>query len=294
VVTAVLALAFLVPLTTGTYDLSVGAVMSLALVLISWFGQNTELSMALVVPFTIGVCALAGALSGFIVVKLRVNSLIATLGVSQVLAAIVLKVSNNRQITGAFDQGYLGLGRSEILGVPRVMIYLLVIAVVLWFILEQTQLGRHLFAVGGNPEAARLAGLKTERLVFGSLVASAVIAGLAGVIFSMKVGAFTSDAGPGFLFPALAAVFFGASQFQRRPNVWGTLVAFYALSFGIKGLQLVFGPGTFWISPLFEGTALILAVALASRDVVRRKLRPRRAAEEPAPEPRDRSASATR
>ena len=90
-------------------------------------------------------------------------------------------------------------------------------------------------------------------MTYGSLMASGAIAGLAGVIFSMKVGNYSSSTGPGLLFPALAAVFFGASQFTRRPNVWGTLVAYYTLAFGVKGLQLAFGPGTFWIQPLFQG-----------------------------------------
>ena len=186
---------------------------------------------------------------------------------SQVLIAFQLKISNNRQITGAFSSGWSRLGTRDVLGVPIVVIYLLVLAVVLWFILEHTPVGRYLFAVGGNPDAARLAGLNVERLTVGSLMASATIAGLAGVIFSMKVGTYSSSTGPGLLFPALAAVFFGASQFTRRPNVWGTLVAYFTLAFGVKGLQLAFGPGTFWIQPLFQGAALLIAVALASRVV---------------------------
>ena len=139
------------------------------------------------------------------------------------------------------------------------------IATVVWFVLEQTPLGRRLYATGGNAEAARLAGVRTDRLVWGSLIASATMAGFAGVLFSMKTGTFSTSIGPGYLFPAVAAVFFGASQFSGRPNVWGTVVAYYALAFGIKGLQLVAGPGTVWIGPVFEGTALLLAVALASR-----------------------------
>jgi ribose transport system permease protein len=151
-----------------------------------------------------------------------------------------------------------------------------VLGAIIWFVLEHTPVGRYLFAVGGNPEAARLAGLPVERLTYGSLVASAGIAGLAGVIYAMKVGVFSVDAGPGLLFPALAAVFFGASQFSRRPNVWGTLIAYFALAFGVKGLQIAFGPGTFWIQPLFQGAALLMAVALASR-VVGQTRRSRRA-----------------
>jgi ribose transport system permease protein len=99
----------------------------------------------------------------------------------------------------------------------------------------------------------------------------------------------------------LAAVFFGASQLSQRPNVWGTLLAFFALAFGIQGLTLQFGAGTFWVNPLFQGVALILAVGVAStrgsigrgRDgqAVRRVLRRRDAP--PAPgEPADQAADA--
>ena len=196
---------------------------------------------------------MVGLVSAIWVVKFRVNSLIATLGMSQVLIAFQLKISDNRQITGAFSSGWSRLGTRDVLGVPIVVLYLLVLAVVLWFVLEHTPVGRYLFAVGGNPDAARLAGLNVERLTVGSLMASAGIAGIAGVIFSMKVGHVHRELGPGLLFPALAAVFFGASQFTRRPNVWGTLIAYFALAFGVKGLQLAFGPGTFWIQPTVPG-----------------------------------------
>jgi ribose transport system permease protein len=268
VVTSMVALAFLVPLVAGVYDLSVGAMLGLSLVTLNWFGANQPgFPIAIVAVGAIALCALVGLISAVIVVKFRVNSLIATLGMSQVLIAFQLKIANNRQITGAFSKTWARFGTKDVVGVPVVVVYLLILAVILWFILEHTPVGRYLFAVGGNPEAARLAGLNVERLTYGSLMASASIAGLAGVIFSMKVGTYSSSTGPGLLFPALAAVFFGASQFTRRPNVWGTLVAYFALAFGVKGLQLAFGPGTFWIQPLFQGMALLIAVALASREV---------------------------
>jgi ribose transport system permease protein len=281
VVTAVLALAFLVPLVAGVFDLSIGAMMGLSLVILNWFGANSDVPIALVALLSLLVCALVGLISGIVIVKFRVNSLIATLGMSQVLIAVQLKISDNRQITGAFSESWARWGTRDVLGIPIVIYYLAVIALVLWFVLEHTPVGRYLFATGGNPDAARLAGLNTERMTYGSLMASGALAGIAGVIFSMKVGNYSSSIGPGLLFPALAAVFFGASQFTRRPNVWGTVVAYYTLAFGVKGLQLAFGPGTFWIQPLFQGAALLIAVALASRVAgeTRRSRRQRREAE---------------
>ena len=211
---------------------------------------------------------------------MRVNSFIATLGMSQVITAFVLYISD-QSISGVFPQSYLNIGQRKLLGQPLFVYYLFVLALVIWFVLEHTPVGRYMFATGGNPEAARLAGVRTDRLVWGSLIASSLIAGFAGIIFSWKVGNFSQSIGPGFLFPAVAAVFFGASQLKGRPNVWGTLIALYALAWGVKGLQLTFSSNTIWIEPLFQGLSLLAAVSLASyQGVVRvRKRRP----EDPAP-----------
>ncbi len=263
-VTAVLALAFLAPLTTDTFDLSIGEIMSLTIVLLNYLPQKLDLPFGVIVVGVVLFSGAIGAVSGFIVVKLRVNSLIATLGISEVLSALQLYLSQNHQVSYSFSSTFVKVGNGDLFGVPYLDIYLLVIGVALWFVLEQTPVGRRMFAVGGNPDAAKLAGISTDRVVWGSLIASGVIASLAGVMYTAQVGAYTSDIGQGYLFPALAAVFFGASQLSQRPNVWGTLIAFFALAFGIQGLTLQFGAGTFWVSPLFQGSALIVAVAVAS------------------------------
>jgi ribose transport system permease protein len=265
VVTCVLALAFLIPLAAGAYDLSVAAVMSLSLCISVYLSLNTSLPPAVGACIAVASSMAVGFASGFIVVRLRVNSFIATLGVSQVLLAAVIELSNNRQLVGEFPSSWSRLGNTNVVHVPVVDVYLLVIALVVWFALEHTPAGRYLFATGGNPEATRLSGVPVDRVVWGSMVASALIAGLAGVLYSMRNGLFTSSIGPGYLFPAVAAVFLGASQLSRRPNVWGTLIAYFALAFGVQGLALSATSLTAWTQPLFQGVSLIVAVALASR-----------------------------
>ena len=270
VITCVLALAFLVPLTAGAYDLSVGAVMSLALGLMVYMSIHTGIPVGVAALIVVAASAACGAASGFIIVRLHVNSFIATLGVSQLLLGAVLLLSNNTQLVGKLPQSWSDLGNNDLLGIPIVVYFLLSLSLVLWYVLEFTRVGRYMFATGGNPDAARLAGVPTDRVIWSVFIASGTIAGLAGVIFSMQSGLYSSSIGPGYLFPAVAAVFLGASQLSRRPNVWGTLIAYFALAFGIQGLVLSASSASVWSQPLFQGVSLIIAVALASRPAVRR------------------------
>jgi ribose transport system permease protein len=277
VVTCILALAFLVPLTAGVYDLSIGAVMSLSLGLVIYLSLHSGLPTPVTALIAIGAAAICGAVSGFIVVKLHVNSFIATLGVSQVLAGAVLLLSNNTQLIGDLPDYWSSFGTNDFLGVPQVVFVLLLLALVMWYVLEFTPIGRYLLATGGNPEASRLAGVATDRVLWCVFIASGAISGIAGVVFSMQSGLYSSSIGPGYLFPAVAAVFLGASQLSQRPNVWGTLIAYFALAFGIQGLALSTAQASVWSQPVFQGVSLIIAVAVASRPVVR-KLRESKAA----------------
>lgn len=274
-VTCMLALAFLIPMATGAYDLTIGAVLSLSLALSVWLSTHTGLPAPVGALLVVSVCAMVGFVSGFLVVRLRLDSLIATLGMSQILFASVIALSGNQQMVGEFSSSWSELGNGDWLGVPYFDLYLIAVAVVIWFVLEHHRIGRYLLATGGNSEAARLAGVPTNRLVWGSFVASAVVSGLAGIMLSMSIGTWSIGIGPGYLFPAVTAAFLGASQLSGRPNVWGTLTAYFALAFGVQGLSLASTSGAVWSAPLFQGVALVFAVALASVPVAQRRRRRR-------------------
>ena len=141
---------------------------------------------------------------------------------------------------------------------------MLIIAAILWYILDFRQLGRYIYAVGSNLEAARLAGVRTSRVTAIALLVSATTATLAGLFFVMRIGSASQDVGSPYLLPAFAAAFLGATQFGRgNVNVPGTLVAVYVLQTGIAGVQLLGAP--YWVENLFNGFALIIAVAFAAR-----------------------------
>ncbi len=279
VIVSMLALAFLVPLITETFDLSIGATMALSLVIVNKMALETDLPDWLGAVVGMIACLAIGAINGLIVVKLRVNSFIATLGMSQVIAALILRIHDGGNITGALGDSYIDFGKRNVfsfswpgsgseISLPYYFFFGLIVAVIVWYILEHTPIGRQMFATGGNREAARLAGVNVDRLSFSSLVVSAGIAGFAGLIYSWKFAVYTSSVGPPLLFTAVGAVFFGASQLRGRPNVWGTVIAVYTLAFGIKGIGLRYPREISWIQPLFEGLVLIIAVAVASRQAI--------------------------
>jgi ribose transport system permease protein len=128
--------------------------------------------------------------------------------------------------------------------------------------MQRTPTGRRLYATGGNPNAARLAGVRTSRVIVLSLVSCGVIAALAGVLTSGQLGIGDPTVGPGYLLPAYAAAFLGSTQFQGgRYNVWGSVLAVLVLAVGVKGLQLAGAP--VWIPDLFNGVALLIAVGMS-------------------------------
>jgi ribose transport system permease protein len=267
-ITAILALGLVIPLAAGVFDLSIAATMGFSAVFAIWY-QSTGHNPLVGALLAVLLGAVIGAANGFVVVRLHVDSFIATLGSGSILAACAYWISNGQQIVTGISPSFLRVGTEQWFGIPAPVWYMAVLALLLWVFLEFRPGGRYLYAVGGNPQAARLAGVRVDRVVFGSLVASATIAGLAGVVLAAKLGTGNPTIGPAYLLPAFSAVFLGATQIKAgRVNVLGTLIAIYLLATGIKGLQLAGAP--VFVNDLFNGFALILAVALAARTAARK------------------------
>lgn len=259
---AVVAVGLLVPLAAGVFDLSIGAVISASAVTVSWALVEPGWPMPVAIGAAVLLGVLVGAVNGFLVVRINIDSFIATLGMSSVLTAYAIWRSNNRSILGVSD-GFKRLTTELGWGLNKTVLFALVVSLVMWFVLEHTALGRYLFATGGAREAARLAGVQTDRYVFGSLVVSGFFAAVGGVLLASQFGSTQSQSGAPYLLPAFAAAFLGATQFKRRFNVWGTVLSVFVLQYGVKGLQLA-GVGTSWIQNLFFGVALIVAVGFSS------------------------------
>ena len=262
-VTGMVALAVLIPLAGGLYDLSVGATANLTGILAVVLMNNHHWAVAPAIVLSVLVGFAVGGVNALVVVRLRVNSFIATLGMSTILAAVLVIVSGDASPTPPLSTAWNSLTQTTIGGFQIIVLYLLVLAVILWWFMAHTPAGRYIYAIGGNSEAARLSGVRVDRWSVVALVLSAGISGMAGVLFTSQGGP-SLDFGGALLLPAFAAAFLGSTQFlPGKFNVWGTLLAIYVLATGVQGLQLV--SGAVWLSDMFNGVALILAVAMSVR-----------------------------
>jgi ribose transport system permease protein len=264
-ITGILTIGLIISLVSGVFDLSIAANMSLSICVVGTLQAHQHLNAVLAVALTLLLGATIGVVNAIVVTVLHVEPVIGTLGMSSILTAISFWVAGGRTILDGISPSFTKLGTGELFSVPLPVFYLAGVALIFWYILEHTPFGRYLYAIGANAEASRLAGLKVVTLQWWALIISGVVASTAGIVLTMSLGAASFGAGDSYLLPAFAAAFLGSTQIKPgRFNVMGTLVAVYLLAVGVKGLQLKY-PSASWIANLFQGCALILAVALARR-----------------------------
>jgi ribose transport system permease protein len=260
-IVALAAVALVPPLAAGVFDLAIGAEIGFSGVLAAWLiaEKGVPAGPAIVLCLLAGV--LIGLLNGGLVTRARIMSFVATLAMSSILMAATNGVSDGIQITGVPDS-FQTLATTQILGIQSDVYIMVVVALVVWYVLERTRLGRRIYATGGNPEAARLSGVNTAGIIVGSFVVCGVIAAFTGVLLTSQLATGDPTLGPSYLLPAFSAAFLGSTQFGRgRFNVLGTVITVYVLALGVKGLQLYGAPS--WVPDLFNGVALLLAVGIA-------------------------------
>jgi ribose transport system permease protein len=263
-ISGIMALSLLLPLAAGVFDISIGGSMTLAVVLVTWLFQTTKGGMPIPVAIliTLAVGVLIGCANGLLVVKAKIDPFIATIASSSVLLGISEAIANGTTISFNIPTAFTNLGRNDVWKLPITLIYMLIVAAVIWYILDHTPFGRRVYATGAGREAARLAGVRTNRAIFISLIASATLASLAGVIYAAQIGSGPPNIGSNFLLPAYAAAFLGSTMIKPgRFNVPGLVLALFVVAIGINGLQLYGLP--FWIVDIYQGLILIVAVVIA-------------------------------
>lgn len=260
-ITCLVAIGLVVPVAAGVIDLAIGAEVGLGAILVARLLLGT-VPIPVAVLLSLAAGAAVGLFSWVMITKVHIPSFIATLGVGSLLTAAIAWISSSEQIVN-LPPAFGEIATGQLFGLSYPFYIMLIVAIILWYVLERTPIGRRVYATGGNPEAARLAGVRTTRVLLGALVTSGVVAGGAGLLLTSQLSTGDPTVGPGFLLPVIAAVFLGSTQFRGgRFNIWGTVVAAYVLAVGVKGLQLAGLP--IWIPDLFNGVALLLAVGLAA------------------------------
>lgn len=273
-VAAIAALGMTLTAVVGDLDLSVGAVAGLsvtvaALVMVRW---------ALTGGTAIAACLLAGLLVGCVnaalIVWLNVPPLLAALGTMFTVQGLKrwmvdgqtlitgLTLPSGERVTGRFTDDFTAIDGTKLLGVPLSVYLFAVIAVLVWLFLERTRYGRVFYAVGGNAEAARLAGARVRRFQFGAYAISGVLAAVAGIILASRLRQGDVTAGDSALLDAVAMTLVGYAVLgAKKPNALGTVVGAVFIGLILQGLTQLGLP--YYTQDLIKGLVLIFALLMS-------------------------------
>jgi ribose transport system permease protein len=269
-VTGVIAIAMVIPLVCGYFDLSVAATAGIASVTFATVVGTQGLPIWVGIIAVVAVSLVIGCINGFLVAYARFDAFVITLGTYTLLGGIIQWFTNGRPITEGIPDAVGDWGAQKVFGLPQPFLALIIVALVVWYVLMHTAGGRNLESIGSNQRAAHLIGVPVARTVFASFLASALFGGVAGLLLISSSGVADPSAGPNYLFPAITAVFLGATSIRPgRYNVWGTVLATFFIAIAINGFSILGADS--WITPVFNGFALVFAVAAST--LIRRSRR---------------------
>jgi ribose transport system permease protein len=269
-VLSIVAIALLIPLICGGFDLSVGATTGLSAVFVaSALSEGVAVPQALGLGLGIGLAV--GMVNAVLVARLELDAVIATLGTATLAGGVVIQKTGGASIVANIPKSVSDFGTGSLWLLPNALVVLIVIAGVTWFILEHTSAGRQIYALGSNPQAAHLVGLRTKGVLGGTFVLAGGLAGLAGALMVARSGGADPFAGANLLLPAFAAAFLSAATVKPgKFNVGGLLIAVFFLAALNSGLNLAGAPP--YMSHYVNGGALVVGVTLAAF-LYRRRLR---------------------
>jgi ribose transport system permease protein len=246
-------------LISGGIDLSVGATYALSAVVAAQLAEHQPVAVAVVVALLAGL--VVGLLNGFISTVLRINSLIATLSMSFIVAGAATLVTKGNLIVLTSNPGFATIAQTKWLTVRTSIWIMLVAVVILGLVLSRTTVGRYLYAAGGNAEAARLAGVRVTGVRITAFAASGVAAALGGVIDTSRVLSAQSSSGSTLAFTVLAGIVVGGTSILGGDGaLWRTVVGVLFIALVGNGFDLL------GVDPLYKqitlGIILLLAVGL--------------------------------
>ena len=260
-INAVIAFGMTLSILLGGIDLSVGSILAVSSVLAAMSMKSGE-GAAVAVGVAVIAGAVMGSLNGVVIAKGKVAPFIATLGTMTLLRGVALVLSNGSPISDFSSNLFAMLGGGYVARlIPVPVVAMLVMFAVFWFVLTRTVFGRHVYATGGNAEAAKLSGVDTDRVQILVYTVSGAMAAIAGVILTSRLDSAQPTAGAGYELDAITAVVLGGTSLAGgRGWIFGTLVG--ALLIGVlnNGLNLM-GVSAFY-QLVVNGAVILLAVLL--------------------------------
>ncbi len=220
-------------------------------------GWNPYLTMLIVIL----VGAVGGCLNAFIITKMHVSPIICTMGTQFIFRGGAYLLTDGRYIR-INNTVYSFIGSGKIIGIPFCLIVMAVIYVIIWYVLKYTTYGRQVFATGGNPNVAQLAGINTAKIRFISHILAAITAALGGIITVSQTAAAMAKHGAGNDMDGIAAVILGGSSVGGKGQVTGTLFGILLLSVLVNGMTLL-NVQAYW-QQVIKGGVLIFAVFIDS------------------------------
>lgn len=261
--TAVISCGLTMAVIAGEFDLSVGYHASFAGVLVTGLIAKNHLAVVPAIVVTLAIGAVIGLINGLLVTKAGISSIIATLGVGTLLVGFSYQYSQGVPFSAGLPTTFLNLGPGKLVGIPHNIIVMVVSGLLLWVVVNKTALGHSTQAVGGNIEAARLSGIRTDRVKTTAFVFCALAAAITGILLASLVGSGTIGAGDSYLLSAFAAVYLGSATLRDGEfHILGTIIGVLIIGIGFNGLS-IFGLSTFY-QYLFNGGILIVAVGLST------------------------------
>lgn len=254
----------------ASLDLSVTYVMSLASLIAATTMAGNAANIPWAVTLTLLVCAGIGLVNGLIVTVLKVNGFIATLGVGLILQGVLN--TGFQGSAGSVPWEFQLIGATGVGPVPVSTIIMLVLAGLVWFLLQRTRTGAHLYAVGGDAEVSRLSGLRTKPPLIVAHVMCSLFAGFAGLLLASRLGVGSPTVGQqgGYALLSIAAVVLGGTLLMGgRGSIWGTVggVAIFAVVDNVMSVLQV-NP---FLKDVVRGVVIVAAVAVYSRRVIVRR-----------------------
>ncbi|GIV83123.1 MAG: dolichyl-phosphate beta-glucosyltransferase [Candidatus Roseilinea sp.] len=248
---------------TGDFDLSVGALASLAGVVAVDLMANHGVPVMLAILIALLVGVVGGAMNGLLVAYGGLSAFVATLATMTAYGGVALLYTDGATLFSGIPESFRWLGQGDVAGIPTPVIVMLVMVFLAWLLMEHTVFGRRLYAIGGNAEASYLVGIAVQRLRLAAFVLSGFGAALSGVILASRLFSAHPQAGNPFMLGAAAAVFLGATAFREgEPHVLGTVLG--VLIMGVLGNGLNILGVNSYIQSILTGVIIVLAVLISS------------------------------